>query len=214
MSLARYLRSRWRSLTVVAMLGAALASLVTGGLPSNQPAAAGQKFEAIMHKAPHAYTGECAVQKFGDRWYEGGSHDITRFQAPIPCANLWGSVEATPTGSGLAVDIQTSTAPSEDKVTYATSDKLWIKVSQRRSDGSYVIRWGAAPGVQVEWLFVFVNQPGMAFTHGDPSHYPQGLVWRPFNGVTEPDFSVYANDIRAPTGSLVSISGTNLVPIP
>ncbi len=209
-------RPRWwpqyRFLVLVGVVAMALGALGAFTVRATQHSGR-PNFAAIMSVAPDAYTGVCAVTERDGQWYEGGLN-ITNRPVPIPCSNLSGYVLTDPQSGSMEIATETTTSNGRNGFTVATSNELWITVSPRRSDGSYLIRWGAAPGVRVEWLFAFVNQPGPGLTHGDPSHYPNGLVWRPFKGVTQPIFRVYANVVGAPAGIPVAISGTNLAPMP
>ena len=163
--------------------------------PSPTQSTAASTFErdkAIVALAPHAYTGRC------------GNWQLTPERVPVPCANLAGMVLPKQTNNPNAMgkiyigqwSLDGTKSYEED------TDKLMLSVSPTDS-GDWVINWQVKPGIQVEWLLATYNAGnGVQFTSAHTGQF----VWHS-GKLLFPDFSIYANDINAPPGPPVGITG-------
>ncbi len=200
--------TRWTALSLTAALAMLCSNSTANQATSNAPlssptqsptysAPAHRNFAGIMATAPHAYTGACRVEQRGDRWWQLG-HDITSLPAPVPCANLTARIGQTfstapePNQRYLRTEMWTGSKPS-------ATDKLWIKANQE-PNGDWLVSWGAKTGVRVEWVLAFagpeISGSGGSYRWSADQHHG-----------SYPTVSVYANDLDAPPGHTMSITG-------
>jgi hypothetical protein len=198
------------SLLTALLLPVTLTAACGSDAPTTMPPAssyvgpASSLTQAIINKAPHAYTGMCQAEWQGDGWRQPrqpGNPIAYRSdgEVPVPCANLSASIGTTSASAQPPLQRYARTE-AIDGNSFTTTDKIWIKANQQ-AGGDWLISWGVKPGVNVEWLFTFDG----------PDQVPAGaqkFLWKsPDPQKSYPDFSVYANDKDAPPGRYVAITG-------
>lgn len=197
--------ARWAIVLVPAVLTACSGTVGHPAVPTPAIAAtstASPLTHSIVAVEPQAYTGMCSVEWRANSWRQpglpGGSRYYRDGESPVPCANLEAEIGLTG-----------PTAPSPNQQFYvarswqgelsSTTDKIWI-TAVRKTGGTWLVTWGAKPGTRVVWAYVFDGPGKIGAATG---HF----LWHPFGGQTYPSVDIYANDLDAPPGRYIPVTG-------